>query len=134
MVERATLQGRIKGLKIARTAPTVSFLCFADDTLLFGHATVHEAHEFALILDTYAAISGQIINMEKSSMVFSPNTPSMVFGHMELFNLSLLAKQAWRILNQPQLLVARILKDKYFPHTDFMRQKWEVGQWTHGVE
>jgi hypothetical protein len=42
------------------------------------------------------------------------------FKDMELFNLALLAKQAWRILQAPQTLSARILKAVYFPHYDIM--------------
>jgi hypothetical protein len=32
----------------------------------------------------------------------------------------LLAKQCWRLLQQPNTLMARIFKAKYFPHSSFM--------------
>ncbi|CAN1726075.1 LINE-1 retrotransposable element ORF2 protein [Linum perenne] len=36
------------------------------------------------------------------------------------FNLSLLGKQAWRMLTNPSALWVRLLKSLYFPHTDFL--------------
>ena len=37
-----------------------------------------------------------------------------------MFNLALLARQAWRLLVRPQSLCARLLKAIYFPSGDFV--------------
>lgn len=42
------------------------------------------------------------------------------FKDLTYFNKALLAKQVWRIIENPDLLVARILKARYFKHTDVM--------------
>ena len=42
------------------------------------------------------------------------------FKDFELFNLALLARQAWRILQFPETLSARIIKAVYFPLSDIM--------------
>ncbi|KAA3460284.1 reverse transcriptase [Gossypium australe] len=45
------------------------------------------------------------------------------FRRMAQFNISLLAKQGWRLLNFPNSLVARVFKAKYFPDTDFLHAR-----------
>ncbi|GAU36821.1 hypothetical protein TSUD_320580 [Trifolium subterraneum] len=40
-----------------------------------------------------------------------------------MFNEALLAKQGWRIATQPTLLVAKVLKAKYFPKSHFLEAK-----------
>ncbi|XP_074266286.1 uncharacterized protein LOC141588759 [Silene latifolia] len=44
----------------------------------------------------------------------------MGFRDFAKFNLALLAKQAWRLVNEDGSLMARILKAKYFPSCSFM--------------
>ncbi|KAL0449154.1 UNVERIFIED_CONTAM: putative mitochondrial protein [Sesamum latifolium] len=40
------------------------------------------------------------------------------FRKMGAFNLALLAKQVWRIISNPNSLLSRLLKHKYFPSSD----------------
>ena len=42
------------------------------------------------------------------------------FKDFELFNLAMLAKQAWRLLQNPETLSARILKSIYYPNSDIL--------------
>ena len=45
------------------------------------------------------------------------------FKNLKAFNLAMLAKQAWRILNNLSSLVARVLKARYFPTGNLLNAK-----------
>lgn len=66
--------GLIHGCKIVRGAPEISHLLFADDCYFFFRASGAEAASMKSILTRYEEISGQAINFNKSSVVFSPDT------------------------------------------------------------
>lgn len=44
----------------------------------------------------------------------------MGFRKLSMFNLSLLAKQGWRLLRNPNSLVAQLFKARYFPNCNFL--------------
>jgi ribonuclease HI len=243
MLCKAESTGVITGVPTSKRGPKLTHLFFADDSLLFCKANSVEWRRLTKILERYEEASGQKLNKDKTSIIFSRNTsqekrdeisrlsglcatqcyekylglPTMVgrsrynsfksikdrvwnrlndwkvkflsqagkeilikavvqaiptycmsvfllpntlckelnglmqrfwWGHKEntskihwmswermgtakergglgfrdltTFNKALLAKQVWRILKNPESLVARIMKAKYFPHTSIM--------------
>ncbi|XP_012849427.1 PREDICTED: caffeic acid 3-O-methyltransferase-like [Erythranthe guttata] len=75
MINKATENGLLdQGIKVAPTAPMVSSLCFADDTLIFCQTSEANARTIKNIVTQYASASGQVINLDKSTMTFCPRT------------------------------------------------------------
>lgn len=56
----------------------MSHLLFADDTFICSQETVEAKHCTKGVLETYAATSGQMINLQKSVVVFSKNAKSSI--------------------------------------------------------
>jgi hypothetical protein len=56
------------------SAPSVSHLLFADDSLILMKADASNAMSLQSALDLYCASSGQLVSEAKSSIFFSPNT------------------------------------------------------------
>ncbi|KMT09185.1 hypothetical protein BVRB_6g132880 [Beta vulgaris subsp. vulgaris] len=65
----------LQGLKIARNAPEISHLFFADDALFFFRAIPKNCWVIKNTLATFCEKSGEMINFDKSHVIFSPNTP-----------------------------------------------------------
>lgn len=74
IIHRNEEAGLIHGCTVARGVPTISHLLFADDCYLFFKATLAKANVMKRILNRYENISGQVINYNKLSLTFSPNT------------------------------------------------------------
>ena len=85
--------GHIEGLTICVDAPSITHLLFADDSLLLLKVNDRNAHYLQHVLQLYEECSGQKINMDKSSILFSKNcTSNMKIEFREILNLSQEAK------------------------------------------
>ncbi|CAN6246168.1 unnamed protein product [Urochloa humidicola] len=74
LLNQAEREGTMKGVKICQNAPSVSHLLFADDSLILFRAKEGDAQQLQSILTLYEECSGQMINRDKSAIMFSPNT------------------------------------------------------------
>ena len=74
LLQKAKMDKELTGIKISRRAPTITHLFFADDSLVFCKANKQEAEKLKRILKVYEEATGQLINMDKSSVLFSKNT------------------------------------------------------------
>ncbi|XP_074306507.1 uncharacterized protein LOC141641757 [Silene latifolia] len=73
---------QIFGLKISRYAPPLSHLFYADDAFICCKATSASFESIRDIFHDFEAASGQMINLQKSFIKFSPNSPADFKSHM----------------------------------------------------
>jgi hypothetical protein len=55
-----------------------------------------------------------------NSMTMPKYRDGLGFKDIEIFNLSILARQVWRIVNDQEALTSRILKVLYYPNSDIL--------------
>ncbi|XP_062014320.1 uncharacterized protein LOC133730820 [Rosa rugosa] len=65
--------GLLAGIEICDAAPSVSHLLFADDSMLYASASLESCYQIQDVIETYGRASGQLVNFDKSSVVFSKN-------------------------------------------------------------
>ncbi|PNX79951.1 ribonuclease H, partial [Trifolium pratense] len=94
-------------------------------------ASVVEVNHLMNILHTYELASGQEINLAKSEVFFSRSMPhatkedlSSILGVRHVlgtaFNMAMVAKQAWNIIQNPNSLAAKLIKAGYFPRSSLL--------------
>ncbi|KAF5764949.1 hypothetical protein HanRHA438_Chr15g0710101 [Helianthus annuus] len=72
MMEKATIEGIFRGLKLPNNGPLLSHLLFADDALLVGEWNRENVKNMARLLRCFNLVSGLSINYGKSNL-FSVN-------------------------------------------------------------
>ena len=75
----------IHGVSCSRNGPSITYLLFANDSLLYCKASLSKCHIIMEILQTYEIASGQKINSDKSSIFFSSNTPQSLRQEIKRF-------------------------------------------------
>jgi hypothetical protein len=85
----AEITGELSGIKVCQNAPSINHLLFADDSLLLLKANEWSANHLQNILSLYEDCSGQTINKNKSSVMFSKNTKNAEKSQvMSVLNIS----------------------------------------------
>ncbi|WZZ52971.1 hypothetical protein YC2023_053078 [Brassica napus] len=75
--------GRLHGVKLSESCPSVHHLLFADDSLLICKATVEEASELMACIHLYEEASGQMVNKQKSSVIFGALVPEAIKNELK---------------------------------------------------
>lgn len=75
MLKRSEDKKEITGLKVASTAPPVSHLLFADDSMFYCKQDDGELNQIVRIIEEYSLASGQRVNYQKSSVYFGKLIP-----------------------------------------------------------
>ncbi|XP_057418936.1 uncharacterized protein LOC130713161 [Lotus japonicus] len=76
------MSSSMHGIKIARSAPTISHHLFAEDNIVFSRANAQEAECVKTIMQTYEQASGQVVNLDKSMLSVSRNVPENCFHEL----------------------------------------------------
>ena len=59
----------------------------------------------------------------KKHLIRRKSEGGMGFRELSLFNMALLARQGWRLVQYPDSLVSQVLKAKYYPNQSFMEAR-----------
>lgn len=84
LLKNAEAVGSLTGHQICDNAPIISYLLLADDSILFCKANLEHAKAVKEILACYESASGQKINCDKSSVLFSKGVTQWVRDEITL--------------------------------------------------
>lgn len=123
-------RGSIRGISLARTAPRISHVIYADDLMIMGKATLSEAQQIITILEEFASVSGLQVKPQKSTVWFSSHCDETckqllisVFGARATENnekyLGIVVSQS----NRQQDITHELLMDKLYKKL----AGWKIG-------
>ncbi|KAL5733231.1 hypothetical protein ACOSQ2_032923 [Xanthoceras sorbifolium] len=115
-------KGSWKPIAVSRGGPLISHLFFADDLILFGHATTQQAESMKLCLDRFCGSSGQeTVHLVNWRTICTPKgNGGLGIKSTKLMNQSLLAKAGWRILQGDKGVWSQLLTCKYLNNANLL--------------
>ncbi|KAK5819935.1 hypothetical protein PVK06_024970 [Gossypium arboreum] len=135
MLIHAQENNTLRGIRASRDGPRINHLFFADDALLFVRNKRSDIECLVNMLNTFSNISGStagqrgyyLLGAKKSSLKRFFNLflrmGGLGFRDVRLFNLALLGRQVWRLLNNTDSLYFKVLSSKYFPDGNIFHAK-----------
>lgn len=84
LIKHADLNGDIHVFSLFRRGPKLTYLSFADDSLLFCGATVEECGKVLNILEAYEGASSEKVNRSKIALFFSKSTTKDIKSNIKL--------------------------------------------------
>lgn len=85
MFERAKERGLISGVQVGIDGVNLTYLQFANDTLIFGNNNLEELREIKRIFIFFQVISGLKINFDKSMIYGIKIQDSFLLSYAEIF-------------------------------------------------
>ena len=70
LLKKAVAKGDLRGFSLCKNGPQISYLFFADDSLIFCHAKMGDVQAIQSALALYERASGQKINGTKTNLCF----------------------------------------------------------------
>ena len=114
LINKAAIDGSIRGVSLCRNGPKLTHLLFADDSLIFYRAKEEECQTLLEVLAKYERASGQQINRAKTTLFFSKSTSEEVQGVIKDMLGVNIVRQYEKYLGLPSLVGRR--KKESFTH------------------
>ncbi|KAG7540714.1 Reverse transcriptase domain [Arabidopsis thaliana x Arabidopsis arenosa] len=83
LLNKAEQAGIINGLQFSIDGPAINHLLFADDSLFLFKAKEDQCEVVQNILSSYGKVTGQLINLDKSSITFGINVDQLDKGKIQ---------------------------------------------------
>ncbi|KAL4373756.1 hypothetical protein AHAS_Ahas05G0113600 [Arachis hypogaea] len=75
LMEKARERKKILGFKITPTATQIIHLLLANDCIIFTEVKEEKFYNLILIFNKYTDVSGQMLNLDKSGIIFGSQVP-----------------------------------------------------------
>ncbi|KAE8685735.1 hypothetical protein F3Y22_tig00111095pilonHSYRG00971 [Hibiscus syriacus] len=115
LIRQAVVRGSLKGVRINRYTPLVTHFMFVDNCIIFGELEGVNARFWW----QKSPKQKEIHWCSWKSLCTLKEQGGPGFRDLAKFNIALLAKQGWKLINGLGSLMSRLVQAKYFQSIDF---------------